>query len=367
MPSQRDTQELSFDAENQDSAVRAGVFPKEFERSLAKSMDKRFMSILLLSLFFHILLITYFAMNPPDTRVTEKEIAAIQERFASLVLETPEKEEKPIFTQSEDAVPKDQPKKPAEKATKPAKKATTTRARVKTSSADARKKRRAQASTTRRRTREQIKKAASNQGLLGLLSSSGSSARGSEVEDVLSKGVPNTNLDDALAGVSGLKRADAGSKTGSGRGKVRGSRSTSGNGIDDLVEGLDKSEASGVSRSGDLEVAAATPLIENSEEVASGARDFNAVSQVVSSHNQAIQYCYNRALKRNPRLRGKIVVRFTINPQGSVTHVEIVSSTLNNRQVERCVVSRIKRWNDFGAIDPSKGDTTIRQVYTFGY
>ena len=365
MPSQRDTQELSFDSGNKPEAAIPRAFPKEFERSLTESLDKRFLSILLLSLFFHVILITYFAMNPPDTRVTEKEIAAIQERFASLVLEQPEKEEKPIFTQTEDAAPKDQPEKKQPKAkAKASTKSTKPRTRVK-SSAAARKKRRAQASTSRKRTREQIKKAASNQGLLGLLSSSGSSARGAEVEDVLSKGVPNTNLDDALAGVSGLKRADAGSKIG--RGKVRGSRSTSGNGIDDLVEGLDKSEASGVSRSGDLEVSAATPLIENAEEAATGARDFNAVSQVVSSHNQAIQYCYNRALKRNPRLRGKIVVRFTINPQGAVKHVEIVSSTLKNRQVERCVLSRIKRWNDFGAIDPSKGDTTIRQVYTFGY
>ena len=87
----------------------------------------------------------------------------------------------------------------------------------------------------------------------------------------------------------------------------------------------------------------------------------------LSLNNSAIQYCYQRELKRDPNLKGKIVVRFTIDISGKVRIVNIISSTLNNARVERCVVSRIQRWDDFGAIDASKGSESFRQVYTFGY
>ncbi|MDQ7051652.1 MAG: AgmX/PglI C-terminal domain-containing protein [candidate division KSB1 bacterium] len=97
-----------------------------------------------------------------------------------------------------------------------------------------------------------------------------------------------------------------------------------------------------------------------------GGRDIDAVAAIVKSHNAAIQYCYQRELKRNPNLRGKVVVRFIIDASGKVVEVSIVSSTLRNRRVERCIVNRIKRWN-FGAIEKSKGNTAFKQVYTFGY
>ena len=107
--------------------------------------------------------------------------------------------------------------------------------------------------------------------------------------------------------------------------------------------------------------------VANEQGKKSDCRNSDEVSEVVNSHNAAIQYCYQRELKRNPDLKGKLVVRFVINPSGKVKDVKIISSTINNPRVERCVVNRIRRWDDFGAIDPAKGDATFRQVYTFGY
>jgi len=98
--------------------------------------------------------------------------------------------------------------------------------------------------------------------------------------------------------------------------------------------------------------------------VAVGGRDPDAVSAVVNSHNDAIEYCYQRELKRTPDLRGEISVRFTIDTEGKVISAQIVSSSLNNPEVERCVLSRVRRWDDFG---PAKVEATFRQVYTFGY
>lgn len=92
-----------------------------------------------------------------------------------------------------------------------------------------------------------------------------------------------------------------------------------------------------------------------------------ALAAVVSKHNPAIQYCYQREVKRNSALRGEIRVRIVINPGGSVDSVNVISSTLQNPSVEDCVVGRIKRWNDFGPSDPARGGVAIKQTYVFGY
>ncbi len=96
-------------------------------------------------------------------------------------------------------------------------------------------------------------------------------------------------------------------------------------------------------------------------------RDFNSIFPVIKKHEASINYCYERELKRNPNLKGKVVVRFIVTPKGNVSEVTVVSSTLNNEEVQQCIVTRISRWNDFGEVDASKGDATFRHVYVFGY
>ncbi len=350
--------------------IATGVFPKEFERRLIDSLDKRYTAILIVSLIIHLAVVAYFATHPPTREVTEKEIAQIQKRFASLVLDRPKIEETVRFAEATDiSKTKAQPKEKQPEAKAPSEKAPKRTGKTRRSATvEGRKAERASAAASRRRTREQIQKAVSNQGILGLLTSTSQSASGSEVEDVLSRGKVGENLDKALENISGLKRGEAGSGGRGGKGKnVRAARETGGGGIDELVEGLGKSEVAGVSRSADMITDASGSLLEETEEpVNRGARDIDAVAAIVKSHNAAIQYCYQRELKRNPNLRGKVVVRFIIDPSGKVVEVTIVSSTLRNRRVERCIVNRIKRWN-FGAIDKSKGNTAFKQVYTFGY
>lgn len=344
------------------------VFPREFDKKLSDYFDKRYIAILCASLFVHLSVVFYFMTNPPSRAMTDKDIEFVQKRFAKLVLEQPvvEEIEPPAhFAQTQRPIEKPDAKEEVEQLDRQ----TAPRPRKKQpSTAEERRESRSQATAQRRRTQEQIKSQVSTQGLLGLLSSTSSSASGGEVQDVLGQGLPTTNLEEQLKGVSGTRRARAGETPGGSR-TVRGGREISGGSIDDLVTGPEKSAiTNNVSRSGELEVGATTSLLgEDDREILQGARDQDAVSSVVQSHNAAIQYCYQRALRRNPNLRGKIVVRFTITPQGAVSKVSILSSTLDEPSVESCIVSRIKRWNDFGAIDPSKGETTIRQVYTFGY
>lgn len=77
-------------------------------------------------------------------------------------------------------------------------------------------------------------------------------------------------------------------------------------------------------------------------------RTYEEVSLVFDRNKGAIYSLYNRALRKDPALEGKIVIEITIDPSGRVTNVKIVSSELNSPDLERKLLSRIKLFN-FGA------------------
>jgi len=71
--------------------------------------------------------------------------------------------------------------------------------------------------------------------------------------------------------------------------------------------------------------------------------------QIVFDRNKsAIFNIYNRALRKDPSLVGKVVFQLTIAPSGKVTSISVVSSELGNDALERKLLSRIKLIN-FGA------------------
>jgi hypothetical protein len=74
-----------------------------------------------------------------------------------------------------------------------------------------------------------------------------------------------------------------------------------------------------------------------------GALDRSLIDEVVKRHLKAIRYCYQRELTKSPNLKGKIVVKFVIAKDGSVSSASKKSSTIKNAGVESCVVSRFKR------------------------
>ena len=62
-----------------------------------------------------------------------------------------------------------------------------------------------------------------------------------------------------------------------------------------------------------------------------------------------------------------MVVRFSVTPEGRVDLVEVINSTIDYEPIIDCIVSRIRRWNDFGESDISLGTVSYRQTYVFGY
>jgi TonB family protein len=70
-------------------------------------------------------------------------------------------------------------------------------------------------------------------------------------------------------------------------------------------------------------------------------RSREEIELVFDRNKGAIFALYNRALREDPTLQGKLVLRLTIAPSGEVTFCEVVSSELNNPEMEQKLVQRV--------------------------
>jgi TonB family protein len=72
------------------------------------------------------------------------------------------------------------------------------------------------------------------------------------------------------------------------------------------------------------------------------ARSREEIEMVFDKNKGAIYALYNRALRRDPTLQGKLVLRLTIEPSGAVSYCEVVSSEIEDEALQRKLVQRIK-------------------------
>jgi periplasmic protein TonB len=71
-------------------------------------------------------------------------------------------------------------------------------------------------------------------------------------------------------------------------------------------------------------------------------RSREEIELVFDKNKGAIYALYNRALRDNPALQGKVVLELTIAPWGEVTNCRVVSSDLKDPELERKLIARVK-------------------------
>jgi len=71
-------------------------------------------------------------------------------------------------------------------------------------------------------------------------------------------------------------------------------------------------------------------------------RPIEEIRLVFDQNKSAIYTMYNRALRKDPTLQGKLVIELTITPEGQVTNVRVISSELASKPLVRKLVARIK-------------------------
>ena len=71
---------------------------------------------------------------------------------------------------------------------------------------------------------------------------------------------------------------------------------------------------------------------------------------VFDRYKAALYRIYNRELRKNPSLQGKLVLKLTIEPDGKVSKCSLESSDMDAPELEAKIVERVKKFN-FGAKD----------------
>ncbi len=342
----------------------------DFHKPFLSNIDKNFLAILAASFILEIIFVSLLSRQPV-TEYSQREIAQIQERFAEFILgdETTVTSTPETFA-GNDGTTTEGGEAVQESGTTNETPAGNEGEGEGSGGGESAEVRAASRIATASAQRNALSQQVSSKGILGVLSSSSEDAQGGSVFDFLgSQGGQGagSNLDEVLSSADGLKTSGkpvSGGYGGTG-GTAKGGRSNRTATIEDLVTETGGVGTKSLDRMGDIEV----------ETVADAAgrghkniyRTAQEIQRIIYDHISAITYCYERELKRFPNLKGKVTVRITVHPDGYVEQAEILSSTLNNERVERCILTRIKRWKDFKPIDQKDGSVTFRQTFSFGY
>jgi TonB family protein len=65
--------------------------------------------------------------------------------------------------------------------------------------------------------------------------------------------------------------------------------------------------------------------------------------EIVFDKNKGALYAlYGRALRDKPELQGKVVIEFKIEPSGEISACRVVSSELNDPELEKKIIARVR-------------------------
>lgn len=84
---------------------------------------------------------------------------------------------------------------------------------------------------------------------------------------------------------------------------------------------------------------------------------------VFDRYKTALYRIYNQELRKNPTLRGKILMRISIETNGEVSMCKVESTDLASPELVEKIVERIKRFN-FG---PKEGVSKITILYPIDF
>lgn len=84
---------------------------------------------------------------------------------------------------------------------------------------------------------------------------------------------------------------------------------------------------------------------------------------VFDRYKAALYRIYNRELRKNPTLQGKMVLRITIEPDGSVSACSVDSSDMDSPALDKKISARVKKFN-FGK---KEGVPTITILYPIDF
>jgi len=264
-------------------------------------------------------LVMYFSPKPAQNDVVE-----IPDRFVELLIEKPEPEE-----EKKDKKPEANPDAGEGAKAK--------REEGKVGKKDA-KMQKAKGNKVEVAKKELDRQIAENAGVLGALRDAGA------LDGMFGSSGLDANLEGGIGGLIGAKGTQVGSGgLGSRGGGLGGGGSAEGlGGLGTKGIGSGKSGYGtgggnfGAKGEGGIGRVGGDPII-------LGSLDRALIDEVIKRNMNQIRYCYQRELTKNPSLAGKIVIKFTIAKDGSVSAASTKTTTMKNSAVESCIVGRFMR------------------------
>lgn len=288
---------------------------------MTDQIDYAFLSLLLFSSFVGLMLAVFIYIQPPRA---ENEIMEIPDRFVDLLLQQPEieknKKDKPDA--NPDAGEGAKAKKEEGKVGKK----------------DAKMKQ-AKGNKVEMQKQQLDKEIAENAGVLGALRD------GSELDGVFGTSGLNSDIAGGIGGLIGAKGTQIGSGGLGSRGSGLGGGGTA-EGLGGLGTKGRGSGSSGYGSGGGNFGAKGEGGIGRigGDPIILGALDKSLIDAVIKKNMNQIRYCYQRELNKSPDLGGKIVVKFVIAKDGTVSSAQTKSSTMGNPAVESCINGRFMRF-----------------------
>lgn len=295
------------------------TLPADIRGSLLQNIDTQFSAIFVVVALLQISLVTY-ARNLPYVEPTS--IDQIDQSYQRLIMPDripePPKDE-PVADATDEKKGEDKKEEP-KKAPVPKKDKGKDEAKPD-----------AEASAKARK--EAMAKKVAGKGLLKVLGASNGNSEGA-LADVFSEGTGAMgDLGDAFSGIQGVDIAGGGEEAG-----TRGGGSGEGVGIGDIGTEGGGSVQSGKKTEVEVKGSAAAQAPEVDGDLSEA-----QIASVMKSQLTALRDCYERALKRDRSLKGKIVIRFEILETGRTSSVEIEDS-MGSSDVVSCIKGRAKYW-----------------------
>jgi len=311
------------------------VLPPEARRGHFQTLDRLFVTILAISLALHVAGYVLLANTTPRDEVTLEEIP---DRFAKLLIperkaEPPKKKEEPkpepvvevAEPNKEEPAKKEEPKKePGPKVVDKAERAA------------------------------EVRKAVQSKGILRVLGTLGPGGATGAVRDVFGSGGGFGDVATALSGAGGVAIATDPSAGGGRKGAATGAAAT----IGDLAT----SGGGKVALGAKAEARVSGNVSAEDAELDSSEIDQGRLGGFVRARITSIKACYENALKRNPALRGKIRIRFTILATGGLADIAVIENGMGTPDVAACIIGFMRGWRT--PFHPS-GTVTVEYPFVF--
>ncbi len=86
-----------------------------------------------------------------------------------------------------------------------------------------------------------------------------------------------------------------------------------------------------------------------------------SVRRVIRQHVNEVRFCYEQGLLDRPDLAGRVTVSFLVAPAGTVQTSAVASATIEDRDVQSCLTSAVRRWT----FPASEGPTMVTYPLVF--